>query len=224
MMYASQAFSQLRERMTTEFPDFRLKDKRGWLWRVIGRLVPSTTKHWVVVGRTVYVPDLPAVIAQPTWTDYEVLWHERRHMVDLTALQKRVGGPLGAFLWSVGYASPQVLALGVLGAYWTPYALLCLLALGPWPAPFRVWAEKRAYGASVQAWMAIHNRGLPPNDNYVHRLVRRFLGWEYYLMYWGNPRELGDWFHAQAFMMSDDLHYHGQQTLPHQIYTRGDIV
>lgn len=224
MMYAYQAFNQLRERMLTEFPDFQLKNKRGWFWRVIGRVIPSSVDYWMTIGRTIYVPDLDIVIAQPVWADYEVLWHERQHMVDLAALQKRLGGPLGAFLWAVGYASPQILALGALGAFWTPYAWLCLFALGPWPAPFRVWAEKRAYRASMQAWMAIHEQGSPPNRNYVHRLVRRFQGWEYYLMYWGSPHELGEWFHEQAFEMADELYNYGHRLLPHQTYTRGDIV
>lgn len=215
------AFEQLTMRMAEEFPGFRLKDKSGWFWRLLVTMLPAFNGMWVTIGRTVYVPDLDTVRKFPTREDYATLWHERQHVADLARLQKAVGGPLGAFLWAVGYASPQILALGVLGAFWTPYAWLCLLALGPWPAPFRVWVEKRGYLASLEAWMG-YNRWVPPDDNHVHRMVRRyFTGWSYYLMYWGSPRVLADWFHNACTKMSDDAHRE-QHTylLPHEVRPR----
>jgi len=77
----------------------------------------------------------------------EIMAHETMHEYD----RKR----LGSFLYTIMYASPQIfapLALGAIGAIWSPWWLLCLLfllLLAPIPSPGRAYIELRGYRVNM---------------------------------------------------------------------------
>jgi hypothetical protein len=196
-------FDDLAQQMRGEFPSFRVVNKADvWWWKLLylvsfARWWQPTmlTRVWTTIGFTVYRPHDPDSIGELS-NDFVTLWHERQHMLDLLLLQRRVGRFLGSLLWFGGYAFPQVLALGAVGAFWTPWAWLCLAALAPWPAPFRVWVEKRGYAATLYAWGL---QGMLIGDVAVISMVKRvFYGWTYYKMKWGGRDELIEWFLARS--------------------------
>lgn len=193
-------YDELLTQLRREFPSFRIRNKSEvWWWIWLYRLSlarfwqPSMlTSMWVTLGYRVYRTPSHVSPALESINDFVTLWHERQHMVDFAALQARVGGPLGALLWYGGYAFPQVLALGAVGAFWTPWAWLCLLALAPWPAPFRVWVEKRGYAATLEGWAI--QRMLVSEVGIVSMVKRVFYGWDYYRMAWSGEDKLIRWF------------------------------
>lgn len=77
----------------------------------------------------------------------EIMAHETMHEYD----RKR----FGSFLYTMMYASPQILAplaLGAIGAIWNPWWLLCLLfllLLAPLPSPGRAYIEIRGYRINI---------------------------------------------------------------------------
>ncbi len=77
----------------------------------------------------------------------EIMAHETMHEYD----RKR----LGSFLYTMMYASPQILALlalGAIGAIWNLWWLLCLLfllLLAPLPSPGRAYIELRGYRVNI---------------------------------------------------------------------------
>ena len=77
----------------------------------------------------------------------QIMAHETMHEYD----RKR----LGSFLYTMMYASPQILALlalGAIGAIWSPWWLLCLLfllLLAPIPSPGRAYIEIRGYRVNM---------------------------------------------------------------------------
>ena len=192
----------LRRDMQYLLPGFEIREKRvWWIWLIYyvsfmwlwNRNFMETM--WLTLGRKVYMP-YAVKFGYDVYGDYATLWHERKHIVDLIALEARVqryvrwpwlSRRLAGLLWTGGYAFPQVLALGALGALWGgPWWLLALLALGPWPAPIRERIEMRGYQATVEAWSDINNR--PPNEQdqeWIQDMIQRvFLGWGYYKMSW----------------------------------------
>lgn len=94
----------------------------------------------------------------------EIMAHETMHEYD----RKRIG----SFLYTMMYASPQILAplaLGAIGAIWNPWWLLCLLfllLLAPIPSPGRAYIEMRGYR--------------------VNMMVER-------MKEYGNPQEYAEW-------------------------------
>jgi len=178
--------------MQTELPGFELLEKRDskLMWAAYYGLGMKLWNpefmetYWTTIGYKVYTPDLE-IFGKDLPGDYATLWHERRHMLDLKALEKRISKPLAWLLWALGYASPQLWALGALGAFWSPWWLLCLGFLAPWPAPIRTWIEIRGYTATIEAYQKM---GYPlpyPPDKWFAGLVKdTFCGMKYYKMSW----------------------------------------
>lgn len=126
------------------------------------------TSYITTIGLTIYTPDPfkgPRGLA--------ILEHELQHIADARALPRP--------LWSLGYLFPQCLALLALLAFWSPWWLLALLALGPWPAPFRVNAEFRAYRKQL---IVLRNNGIHVSSSNVDALKETFCGWRYFRMSW----------------------------------------
>lgn len=103
-----------------------------------------------------------------------LLNHELVHMQDARRLTRPV--------FFAAYLFPQVLALGAFGAFWNRWWLLALLALLPWPAPFRVWAERRGYAATFHT-LLVWEAPLRIADVLKH-MHKVFCGPSYYWMAW----------------------------------------
>ena len=184
--------SALVKQMQAEIPGFKLVEKRDskLMWAAYYGLGMKLWNPdfmetmWTTLGRTVYSPYLGA-FGKDLQGDYATMWHERRHLLDLLALEKKLTKPVAGLAWGLGYAFPQIFALGALGAFWSPWMLLCLLFLAPWPAPIRTYIEIRGYTATIEAYQkGGYPMPYPPNE-WLGRIVSNtFCGWKYYKMSW----------------------------------------
>ena len=111
----------------------------------------------------------------------EIMAHETMHEYD----RKRIG----SFLYTMMYASPQIfapLALGAIGAIWSPWWLLCLLfllLLAPLPAFGRAYIEMRGYRVNMML-----ERMKPYGDTEVRSYAewvadKQFCGPAYFFMF-----------------------------------------
>lgn len=125
------------------------------------------TRFTTTIGRTLYVPGGQL---DPTPSGLALLNHEIQHIED----SRRFGN----VLWAILYLFPQSLALLALVAIWWLPALGALVFLAPWPAPFRVWAERRGYERTLVTLKKCDGR---PD---VDRLRATFTGWAYWKMAW----------------------------------------
>ena len=166
-----------------EFGGFKVVRKRSsafmwFLYGISGMWVWNRkfmTHYVTTISGTIYTP---WGLGEHAVSDLALISHETQHERDARQI-----GPL----WYPAYLFPQclaLLALGALGAFWTPWAwlsLIALLALGPWPAPFRVWAELRGYDESLRILLrhrAINERVA---KDWLHGV---FCGWGYFRMAW----------------------------------------
>lgn len=107
------------------------------------------------VGKTIYLSDTTYRFDENAW---RTIAHEWVHATEMSGAWRMLG-----FL--LRYSAPQILALLVLPALFFSFPAavwLSLLALAaPWPAPWRVGAEARAYAVSVACggWLAAHRAG-----------------------------------------------------------------
>jgi hypothetical protein len=134
------------------------------------------TTFTTTIGRRMYTP---SPLSGPQ--GLALLAHELCHVADA----KKVTLPLWVFL----YLFPQCLAIGALLAFWKIGFLLCLAFLIPWPAPFRVWAEFRAYTITL---LELRRCGVNIGEQEIQWLHGVFCGWAYYRMSWfWTPLEIG---------------------------------
>lgn len=112
------------------------------------------------------------------------LWRTMAHE-GMHSIQAKKEGQLR---FALKYTFPQVfalLALFAIGAiWWTPmlFSLVFLLALLPWPAPYRAEYELEAYWIS---WMIDAVMGQDVySKNYVEYALSPFIGWNYYRPMW----------------------------------------
>lgn len=159
------------------------------------------TSYWTTMWGTIYIPDIHLLGRGRTigdgkkwrneYNDYATLFHEGKHIDDEEALP--VPGFLKGLVWTLGYLFPQWLALGALGAFWSPWFLLCIGFLAPWPAPFRVMIEQRGYGASFEAWYKMGHILPQAGSVRLNKLLdKTFVGWGYYRMSW-NREKVKNW-------------------------------
>jgi hypothetical protein len=98
----------------------------------------------------------------------------------------------GQLPFALKYLFPQCLAPLALLAFvafaWTPmlFALLFILALAPWPAPWRVQYEREAYIVSAAC---DHLLGHDiRSDEYMEYMMHHYVGWGYYHPSWDPGR------------------------------------
>ncbi|MDX9723493.1 MAG: hypothetical protein RBU37_22285 [Myxococcota bacterium] len=182
---ARQRFEALRAAAPQWIPGFELRfsDESAMMARLSRLMKPllrlDLRQNFVALYPRVYFPNRAVIEAHPELA-FKALAHELVHLWDMRQRRLR-------FAW--GYLSPQLWALASLLALATPvcpWALLnlaWLLALAPWPAPWRVTAELRGYlmDASIQYWTT--NTTPTPRA-----LVSLFTGWSYYRMAWNGER------------------------------------
>lgn len=121
-------------------------------------------RYTTTIGASCYMKGTRAEnLANPDW---DTLAHEGVHARDDHRKPVR---------FKLSYLFPQILALLALGAiagiWWRPalWCLVALAAIAPWPAPFRVYWERRGYRMSIVC--AVLERG----ENYVKQPA--FLEW-----------------------------------------------
>jgi hypothetical protein len=86
--------------------------------------------------------------------------------------------------FKLGYLFPQILALLALLAFVNLWFLLFLLALGPWPAPFREKSELRGFEKTLLMIIFCDYN----ISEAVTSLANIFTGWGYYRMSWSKTR------------------------------------
>ena len=162
-----------------KYPDFDIKFKNeDKFMQTIGKVVgifnrSFMTRFTTVLGYTVYFPSREWMEAD--WRKvFYVLAHESIHIAN------HAKSPIKHVL---GYSFPQNLApLALLSflAFIHPAFLtflVFLLALGPWPAPFRVKEEILGYGMNckLDAW-----QGYKRTDYDLEQIAKNVCSWNYY--------------------------------------------
>jgi hypothetical protein len=158
-------------------PDFEVRYKNESLFmKTLGVLLflfnrEFMTRFTTTIGNKVYFPSREAARARPR-AHWKVLAHEYVHILDYQD-QK---------LWfKVSYLLPQLGALLALGAFFIPWFLLALLALAPWPSPWRTKWEMRGYTMSMATNYWRYGK---ITDDTKEWIGQNFWGWNYYKMAW----------------------------------------
>ena len=164
-----------------------LREKQSsWPMRLLGKLLehiaPGFMDHYItVIGSTIWIPSQRWLADDPA-RSVRVLVHELVHDEDRSARL-----PLS---FELTYLFPQILALGALLAIpGSLLHLLWLLALLPWPAPWRAFYEARGYAA--QHAMSCWQRGKPLDASPPGWIIDKFVRSPYL---WMLPsRKLARW-------------------------------
>ena len=115
------------------------------------RLIPVYHHHWTAIGRTFYVPSTEAYDADP-WYSFKML----AQGYVLLEEQKK------SWLFWPKWLFPQGFAALALLAVFSPWWLLALIFLAPWPAPWRRDYLIRAYGMGVAIGVWTHGQHIAP--------------------------------------------------------------
>ena len=169
----------LIKELQIKYPDFKIKFKNeDKFMQAIGKVVGIFNKSFMtrfttVLGYTIYFPSKEFM--EKNWRNtFYILAHESIHMANHDA------NPIKHVL---GYSFPQNLAalsllssLAVIAPAFLVF-LVFLLALGPWPAPFRVKEETLGYGMNckLDAWS-----GYTRDSSDLRRISENVCGWAYY--------------------------------------------
>ncbi len=130
------------------------------------------SSYTTTINKTIYFPSKSWLESQPFSTIEEIVFHECVHVQD--SEQYRLG-------FKVTYLFPQVLGVLALFSWAFPPLLLFLMALLPWPSPFRTYWEKRGYTATL---LVRHLRGGVIDDRTKLWLLSNFTSLSYYQMSW----------------------------------------
>jgi len=200
-----QIYPAIIKSIQKDVPDFKVISKEdSTLMKILGGAMffnPSFMTSFVTtIGATTYAPEHD--IKGNAW---EVIAHEGIHARD----DKRLGAA-----FKLAYLFPQCLAplavFAVLGifSHWFLLALVFLLALAPWPAPGRVWAELRGYLMSGCMDALSGTNILDPA--YIDRRVAHFTTGQYYFMSWNKTKMRS---HIIALMMQAQRLVNGTDVL-----------
>lgn len=153
---------KLVEKRTSRFMKLIFVVSFMWIWN--RRFMTDFT---TTIGSTIYKPHLNTFKGTPY--DLALLNHEAKHVLDSRKWW---------IFWGPLYLFPQCLALlAPLGLLWWPLWGFAIF-LGPWPAPFRVWAETRGYGQTLATYDFV---GIEAHSEH---LKENFVGWAYWKMAW----------------------------------------
>jgi len=170
-MNAQERFDKLVAAIAADIPHFAVRYKtESTLFKVLQKVVwfIDQSKYTTTVYPFIYYP----APFQPTVQVCDTLEHEWVHLKDCKTFFGSLPGemwPINLILFAFLYAFPQILALfallaivaGIIGNPWWLLWLATLLFLIPFPAPFRAWAEVRAYRRSIELGRPI-DKAVPP--------------------------------------------------------------
>jgi len=125
--------------------------------------IDQKTLFGLVSKSKIYLPDKEKF----SFSSFE---HEKIHSIDqktLLGLVSKLYSLINNWIFNILYLFPQCLALLSL-----PYSNWWLLALLPWPAPFRALAEARAYRRNLERY----------GQYRMEAYVKNFTGKKYYFM------------------------------------------
>lgn len=131
----------------------RVRSKRASVWHsAIDHICHAYyAQHWSVFGSTVYYPSTDVYDAD-AWASFKTL----AKCYALMEAQKK-----DPVFW-VKWCFPQGLAALALLSFVSPWWLLALAFLAPWPAPWRRNYLLQAHGVGVAIDVWTHGRHLPP--------------------------------------------------------------
>lgn len=166
-MTQSEVFEEVKKIVEGLDPKVRIEMKRDSRFhRAIAKVmffVPYM-QYSTTIGRRISLADGHG------WT---TLAHEGVHVVQ--------GLRQGTLIHSLLYLFPQCLALLSLLAIWSPWFLLSLIFLLPFPAYFRMRKELEAYCVNVVLVQWVN--GSLPGNGYISRIADHFVESDYYFMW-----------------------------------------
>jgi len=180
-MNSQQMLDALQVKIKEKVPGFEIQFKdQSTFMKILGKLMffnkNFMTKYITTIGTKVYWPSKEK-FEQSALESFLTLSHEYVHIMDYIRRPVR---------FVLGYLFPQVKAVLALIAVlavispWFLLALPCLLALAPWPAPYRKRAEIRGYGMSMKARLWL---GWDINEGTMNHYVKQFTSTAYYFMW-----------------------------------------
>jgi hypothetical protein len=130
--------------------------------------IPVYRHHWSAIGRTFYVPSTEAYDADP-WYSFKML--AQGYVLLEEQKKDRLFWP--KWLFPQGFAALALLAV------FSPWWLLTLIFLAPWPAPWRRDYLVRAYGMGVAIGVWTHGQNTTPSvlSARVHRIHNAYYLW-----------------------------------------------
>lgn len=148
-MSHKERFDKAFEFYKGEFPKLSVVEKRTsvfmWIIYIISFMWIWNRRFFkfkTAILYTIYVSDVDEYGLE--YYDLPNLEHEVEHIRDY----KEYG-----ILFILGYLFPQVLAVFAILAVWNMWFILFLVALAPWPAPFRVMFEINGYEATFTRYI-----------------------------------------------------------------------
>lgn len=173
-------FTELAMEIEVRHPSFGVRFKNeSLLMKVLAVLVWPVNRRFLsgyitTLGSKVYFPSRSHV-EDDYKAAFDTLAHEFVHIHDSARAL-----PLG-FL--TRWLLPQALAIFALGYFFHVFFLLALLALIPWPSPWRCDIEARGYAMNVATEFWRTGRVDPATREWVNW---EFRGWGYYRMAWSD--------------------------------------
>jgi hypothetical protein len=175
------------KRIANEIPGFSVERKgSSYVQQVIGFLVkpfcPDYATHFATtIYPKVYLPG-NLLLPENGNAKFQVLAHEWVHLYD----RRQEGFPFNFMYLFPQSLSPLFLMLAASTwklpiAGWSLLAL-AVLALLPWPAPWRLKYELRGYvmGWALDAWESKSG----PSTDIKEKIVKQLTGWAYYKTCW----------------------------------------
>lgn len=159
------------------------------------------SRYTTTVYKTVYMPE--EKIRKSGTSIVVTLAHEAQHVWDMTR------HPLLFLPWAIGYVFPQILGilsfLAILAIWFSNWWLLSLVSLvfvAPFPAPIRMWIERRGYLMTIACCEWAWNNG----DRTIKKVVDQFVGWGYYKM-WPFKKSTTQWFERELVKVKEGKYH-----------------
>jgi hypothetical protein len=170
---ATERYKRTEDWLADQIPGFEVRLKKtSRFQRLIGKLAffNNYMGFWTTMYPKIWAAELDAAALRK----YNTLQHEGVHLLDaktLFGLLKRTPAMLNAVLWYILYFFPQCLAVLAIFMVFNRWMALFLLFAAPWPAPFRMISEVRAFRRSLE---------LGADEE---KIVKRFTTSDYYFMW-----------------------------------------
>lgn len=189
-MNHSRTLQRLIKLASNSGAQIRYKQESAWM-RALSKVLffrkdfmGESTSVW---GEAVYFPDRHWFKANP-----EGAWKALAHgMIHLNEIHR-----LSFPVYFLAYLFPQSLALLALAFPWVPECSVFMVALFPWPAPYRKSVEMRAYSMTMAAEIWSGNGISEPPDWVIRRFTGPYLYWA-----WPFPNQVRSELHKRLSLI-----------------------